>query len=527
MARYGASAALLLQLLGCGLSLPFTGSAPGAPATETRDEAQDAAFVGRLLREAEARQQAGDLAEARRLAERAAGEAQASQAPWLEAAADAVLGNVLLAAGERAGAHEHLERASTGAAAAGRPAIEAAARLNLGNLHRLDGELAQALAQYDAASALAGAAGDPALAARAQSSALRARALLGDAAAGTSLASAPGVEAVAATRAQILGLASPRDRAGLALHASESISIALEAERAATASLASPARELLDLAARDAEALHDDALAAEIAGSRGRLARIEGSPDEALRFTEDALLRSQQAGSEADRIPWHVQAAALLRESGRSEEALAQQAEAVRLLQAHRHTLAQEARAEAGGTEAFAGMRSVYLGYVDMLLARARAGEDASAREADLSRARDTLEAFKAQELRDYYEDECVDAYRGRIERVEEVAAGTAVIYPILFPDRLELLVSSRRGITQRRVEVGEAELRATVGSFRELLVQRTTRRYLRPAWALYDWLVRPMSGSVRRSTSPPSSSCRMAYFARFRSRRCTTASAS
>jgi CHAT domain-containing protein len=492
LTRIGPSGALLFLLTACG-ALPFTGADPAPPAPAERDGGQDAAFAGRLLREAEARQQAGDLAEARRLAERAADEARSMQAPWLEAAADAVLGNVLLAAGERATAREHLERASAGAAAAGTPAIEAAARLNLGNLERLEGQLAPALSQYDAASALARAGGEPVLAARAQASALRARALLGSPASGTSLASADGVAAVAATKAQILALASPRVRAGLALHASESISIPLEAEPAAAASLASAARELLDAAAIDADVLRDPALSAEIAGSRGRLARIEGRPDEALRLTEEALLASQQAGSEADRIPWHVQAAELLRAAGRPEEALAQQAEAVRLLQVHRQALTQEARAQGADPRAFQQMRSTYLGYVDLLLARAGATPDASARQADLSRARDTLEAFKAQELRDYFEDECVDAYRGRIERVEDVAAGTAVLYPILFPDRLELLVSSAHGMTQFRVEVGEAELRATVGRLRELLVQRTTRRYLVPSWQLYDWLIRPL----------------------------------
>jgi CHAT domain-containing protein len=359
--------------------------------------------------------------------------------------------------------------------------------MNLGNLLRLEGALPEALAEYAKASSLAQSAGDPALAARAQASALRARALLGDAA-----------PAVVETKAQILAL-PPRDRAGLALHASESIALALERDDSAAPLLTDTAQELLDVAARDAEALPDPVLAAEIAGERGRLARLQGQPDEALRLTEDALLRSQRAGSEANRIRWHVQAASLLRESGRSEEALAQQAEAVRLLQVHRHALAQEARAEAGGTQAFAGMRNIYLGYVDLLLARSGAARDVSAIQANLSRARDVLEAFKAQELRDYYEDECVDAYRGRIERVEDVAAGTAVIYPILFPDRLELLVSGAQGMTQVRVEVDEAELRATVRNFRDLLVQRTTRRYLVPAWKLYDWLIRPLADRLQR----------------------------
>lgn len=487
-----ALAALCLQQAGCA-SLPFTGPQP-EPAPEVRDEAADAAFVSRLLREAEARQQAGDFAEARRLAERAASEAQSVQQPWLRAAADAVQGHIALDAGDRAGAREHLERAAAGAAGAQRPTIEATARLNLGNLERLEGSLPKALAEYDRAASLAVSASDATLAARARASAVRARALLGDAASGSWLGSEAGLASLHEAETRIRAVESPAVRGALALHASESIEIALEQNGPPAQTLVAAATGLLDLAVQDAGTAQDLALAAEVTGSRGRLARVEGRPDEALRLTENALLESQRAGSEANRIRWHVQAASLLREAGRPEEALAQQAEAVRLLQTHRHALAEEARSQPGGSRAFEGMRSTYLGYVDLLLERSRATDDAQARDSDLLRARDTLEAFKAEELRDYFADECVDRYRRRIARVEEVAGGTAVLYPILFPDRLELLVSDAHGITERRVDVGEAELRDTVARFRELLVLRTTRQYLIPARTLYDWLIRPVA---------------------------------
>ena len=491
-----ALAVFLLQQTGCA-SLPFTGSQPEQPPA-VRDEARDAAFVSRLLREAEARQQAGDLAEARRLAERAASEAQSLQDPSLRAAADAVLGHIELDAGYRAAAREHLERAIAGAAEAQRPDIEAAARLNLGNLERMEGLLPEALAEYDRAAALAAAAKDPALAARARASAVRARALVADPASDSWLSSDAGLAEVREAGVQIRAVESPGVRGALALHVSESIEIALERNGALAPPLLAAAHELLDLAAQDAESTVDLALSAEVEGSRGRLARIEGRPEEALRLTEEALQRSQRAGSEANRIRWHAQAASLLSEANRSEEALAEQAEAVRLLQTHRHALAEQARSQPGGSNSFEGMRSIYLGYVDLLLQRSRAIDDAQRRDADLLRARDTLEAFKAEELRDYFADECVDRYQRRIARLEEVASGTAVLYPILFPDRLELLVSDASGITEYRVDVGEPELRDTVARLRDLLVLRTTRQYLIPARTLYDWLIRPVSDRLQ-----------------------------
>ncbi len=56
--------------------------------------------------------------------------------------------------------------------------------------------------------------------------------------------------------------------------------------------------------------------------------------------------------------------------------------------------------------------------------------------------ARETVELFKAAELRDYFRDECVDAARSRSTSVEIIAQSAAIIYPIILPDRLELLVS-------------------------------------------------------------------------------------
>jgi hypothetical protein len=128
------------------------------------------------------------------------------------------------------------------------------------------------------------------------------------------------------------------------------------------------------------------------------------------------------------RIRWHVQAADLLRRAGDEDAALLQQAEAFRLLERHRSRLASERRSPDAEREARRGIRSVYLGYVDLLLRRAPRRLDPTSRSADLSRAREVLEAYKAAELRDYFEDECVDRYRRRVARVEDVSEDTAIV---------------------------------------------------------------------------------------------------
>jgi CHAT domain-containing protein len=45
---------------------------------------------------------------------------------------------------------------------------------------------------------------------------------------------------------------------------------------------------------------------------------------------------------------------------------------------------------------------------------------------------------------------------------------------------------------------VGADELIRTVRTFRRFVQNRTTRRYLPPAWQLYDWLIRPLEAALQ-----------------------------
>ena len=119
--------------------------------------------------------------------------------------------------------------------------------------------------------------------------------------------------------------------------------------------------------------------------------------------------------------------------------------------------------------------------------------EEQPAATQDLLAARDAIEAYKAAELRDYFKDECVDALQARLTKFDRLAANTAVIYPILFPTRMELLVSLPTGMRRIAVPVGAEALTKEVRLFRRTVEKRTTREYLPHAQQLYDWLVRPL----------------------------------
>jgi CHAT domain-containing protein len=105
------------------------------------------------------------------------------------------------------------------------------------------------------------------------------------------------------------------------------------------------------------------------------------------------------------------------------------------------------------------------------------------------------LEDFQATELRDYFRDPCLDARR---KTASDTVPGALVVYPILLPDRLELIASRGGVLTSHVVPVGRDKLTAEVRGFRRTLEKRTTRQYLRHAHPLYEWLIRPLEPAMQ-----------------------------
>jgi CHAT domain-containing protein len=188
---------------------------------------------------------------------------------------------------------------------------------------------------------------------------------------------------------------------------------------------------------------------------------------------------------------WQWQTGRLLKALGKTDDAIAAYRRAVQTLQAIRPEMA----VSYGSTQVSfrESVGPVYFELVDLLLQRAASTQAREQYEPYLIEARDTVELLKAAELRDYFRDDCVDAVRSRIARLDIISQTAVVIYPILLPDRTELLVSLPTGLKRFAVPVDAATLTQEVRAFRRKLEKRTTREYLPYAQQLYDWLLRPL----------------------------------
>lgn len=232
-------------------------------------------------------------------------------------------------------------------------------------------------------------------------------------------------------------------------------------------------------------------------GYLGHLYETEFRMDEALQFTRRALFAAQAVDAPESLYRWQWQLGRQLAATGQLDQAIASYRQATVTLQPIRVEIAQASVEDP--TVGQDTVKPLFFELADLLLQRASLTEDAKAAEGYLLSARDAIEAYKTAELRDYFKDDCVDAVRSRLTTFDRLSSDTAVIYPIMFSSRLELLMSLPSGLKRISVPVTAERLTQEIRKFRRLIEKRTTREYVPHAQQLYDWLIRPLEADLSR----------------------------
>jgi CHAT domain-containing protein len=436
-----------------------------------------------LLRSAEALQQSGHRNKALELLERARPAAEAGGDRALIAAVHGALGKAYLLAGRRDEARVLLARSLEGARAAGSMAIEAAALNDLGNLAFIDGSLVEAIGSYERSLETARRGGAPLEASRAATNLARAR--LGRQFPAGALAALDEAE-------RALDVLARPDALATALLP---IADLLERVHALTGERPTLVRAFR-LYARVFELGMASGNLRAVAYARGGMARAYEADrryGEALDLTRQALAAAQAGGAEDTMYRWHWQLGRLLAAQASPEEALAAYRRAVASFQAVRADLILELRAlNQSYREAVAPL---YLEYADLLLRRAR--QDPAGSGKHLLEARDLVEQFKSVELEDYFQDECIARLQAKQKTIDKVADNTAIIYPIVLADRVEVLLSLPAGMRQVTLPVAADRLTSDLHEFRRLLEKRTTREFLPLAQAVYSWFFAPLEADL------------------------------
>ena len=230
-------------------------------------------------------------------------------------------------------------------------------------------------------------------------------------------------------------------------------------------------------------------------GSLGHVYEMLNRHDEALHLTRRAILAAQKVGSSESLYRWHWQTARLLRAKDQRDEAILAYQRAVETLQPIRSEFLLGNRNRQFSFRETTG--NLFFELADVLLQGASSTAEGPQRQHLLTQAQDTVELYKAAELQDYFKDECVATARSRSTDIAHESTSTAIVYPIVLPDRLELLVSLPGGLKQFIVPVPSSRLTDAIRSFRRALETRTNNSYLLHARKFYDWLIRPMEAEL------------------------------
>jgi CHAT domain-containing protein/Tfp pilus assembly protein PilF len=148
-----------------------------------------------------------------------------------------------------------------------------------------------------------------------------------------------------------------------------------------------------------------------------------------------------------------------------------------------------------GQSSFHATFEPLYMGLAERLMATAD-GQSPDQREGLLRSARDAVELIKQSELQDYLGDRCaVDAVKGGSASV--ILPGTAVLYPLVFSDRIELLLETDSQMLRFTTAVAGQLVRAAANELaREIRIEGGD--YLAPAQRLHAWLLGPIDSFLQ-----------------------------
>ncbi|MEO1590660.1 MAG: CHAT domain-containing protein [Cyanobacteria bacterium J06632_22] len=227
-------------------------------------------------------------------------------------------------------------------------------------------------------------------------------------------------------------------------------------------------------------------------GSLGHVYEQAQQWSDAAALTQRALLISQGINAPEISYRWQWQLGRILKADSRTDksEAIAAYSESVKTLQSLRADLvAINPEIQVAFQES---VEPIHRELVSLLLA----SNAPSA--AQLEQARNAIESLQLAELDNFFREACVAANPVLIDQVDRQAA---VFYPIILPDRLEMIVRlPGQPLQHFSTPVAQAQLETTVEQLRQSIVQRGSQRYLPLARQLYDWMIRPIAAELARS---------------------------
>ncbi|MCT7969780.1 CHAT domain-containing protein [Laspinema sp. D1] len=245
--------------------------------------------------------------------------------------------------------------------------------------------------------------------------------------------------------------------------------------------------QILATAVQEANALQDPRSQSYAIGELGHLYKRTGQFSDAQKLTQQALAIALSINAKEIAARWQWQLGRILTQTGETQSAIAAYSEAVRSLSLLRQDLV------AIGQEVQFSFQErgepIYRELISLLLS-------SNPTQDHLKQARETLEALQLAELENFFRQACLDIQPVQIDQVD---AKAAAIYPIILPDRLEVILSiPGQPLRHYATELPQSEVEGTLERLLAALNPFfSDQERLRLSEQVYDWLIRPAEASL------------------------------
>jgi CHAT domain-containing protein len=256
--------------------------------------------------------------------------------------------------------------------------------------------------------------------------------------------------------------------------------------------------QLLSATIQQAQTLSDRTSEAYAKGTLGHLYEQTQQTSEAQKLTQQALLISQNLNAADLAYQWQWQLGRLLRAQGNQKGAIAAYSAALNNLRSLRNDLVTV------NPEVQLSFRDevepVYRQMVDLLL---QSAPGSPVNQANLVQARSVIESLQLAELNNFFRITCLEGKPVQIDQViDQTDPTAAALYPIILPDRLEIILKLPqkpliRYTTAVRAEQTEStleQLRWNLARPEALLKSRAL------AQKVYTWLIAPVAKELAQS---------------------------
>ncbi len=247
--------------------------------------------------------------------------------------------------------------------------------------------------------------------------------------------------------------------------------------------------KLLEKTVQSAQTIQDPRAEAYALNQWGKLYGRTQQWAEAETVTQKSLdiARQYQADDIIAQSAWQM--GRLYIEQGKTKDAIAPYAEAVKSLRAIRGDLAAiNPDVQFSFRES---VEPVYREFVALLL-------EGQPGQAELTQARELIESLQMAELDNFFREACLD----KTQQIDQVDSTATVIYPIILPDRLAVIFSTAgQPLQYHVVQKPQAEIEDTLDQLLSALSPVSNLRDReRLSQQVYDWLIRPAESSLKQT---------------------------